>query len=102
MARNTTRSAVAAILAADPSVSGELSAKIEQALSSENVAQTLEPLVRYDEAARMLGCTRKYVGILARQGKLTPVNLSGCRSNRVTASSLRAILNTRNAKEAHA
>ncbi len=89
----TTRQALAAILATDPSVTKEQREACLIALASSAVAaNTIARIIRRDEAAKLLGVGVKRVDQLARAGVLVRVTVTGCkRAIGFSEASLRAI-----------
>jgi hypothetical protein len=89
----TTRQALTAILAADPSVTPEhRKAFLETALHTPNAAAHIGRSIRREEAGRLLGMSAKRVDQLARKGILRRVMVPGTtRSIGISESSIRAI-----------
>ena len=90
---STTRQALAAILAADPSVSKEQQkAFLATATQTPQGNAPISRVIRRSEAARILGFSAKRVDQLARSGILKRVSVPGTsRSIGITEASIRAI-----------
>jgi hypothetical protein len=89
----TTRQALTAILAADPSVSIEhRKAFLEAATHTPNAAAHIGRSIRREEAGRLLGMSPKRVDQLCRAGILKRVQVPGTsRSIGISEASIRAI-----------
>lgn len=91
---HTTKQALTAILAADPSVTPEQKkALIEAAQQQPNASARIGRVIRREEAARILGISAKRVDQLARLGVLKRVTLrpGASRSSGLTEDSVRAL-----------
>lgn len=94
---NTTVDAVRAILAADPSVTGDLRAKMIEALKQTGKAgggRAVDPIVRRLDAAQRLSVSVKTLDLWRRQGRVRAVSFGdGTRAVGFRASTLDAFLN---------
>ena len=90
----TTRQALTAILAADPSISKEHQKAFMQALltPASQPLNTLSRIIRRDEAARLLGVSVKRIDQLSRAGVLKRIKVPGTtRAIGLSEASVRAV-----------
>lgn len=90
---NSTKTAVSAILSADPSITPEQKkAMLQAATEAPAHAVNMQRVIKRNEASQLLGLGLKRVDQLARAGVLARVTLPGCkRAIGFSEASLRAI-----------
>lgn len=92
----STKEAMRAILGADPSLSDEAKTAWKRAIATDSPPvpdAPMSPIVRMEEASKLLGVTRQTLCRYARNGFLVRVKTSGgARSRGFTRDSVRALL----------